>query len=168
MMSQNSHVNGQPRENCTDMKEYLFSANWSNARSTRRIFHCLGQSAATVMRPSGGTRERSGTISITSPRLQNEAGKRGQTIRTLIAGPSGGKDLISSGSRFMNKSPSYQFVELASKDWKKRSITRATATQLGQGRTDERLLTCGSYYASLDMARLKISEPQSGPCNSPS
>src|SRR5712692_10507938 len=87
------------------------SLNSSNARSTRRIFHCLGQSPATVMSPSGGTRERSGTISITSARLQKEAGKRGQTIRTLIAGPSGGKDLISSGSRSMNKSPIYAVVE---------------------------------------------------------
>src|SRR6202043_2504049 len=65
--------------------------------------HSLGQSAATVMSPSGGTRERSGTISITSPRLQNEAGKRGQTIRTLIAGPSGGKTLMSLGSLSMHK-----------------------------------------------------------------
>src|SRR5260370_11079779 len=67
------------------------SLNSSNARSTRRIFHCLGQSVATVMSPSGGTRERSGTISITSARLQKVAGKRGQTIRTLIADPSGGQ-----------------------------------------------------------------------------
>src|SRR5438132_7080423 len=110
------------------------------------------------MSPSGGTRERSGTISITSPRLQNEAGKRGQTIRTLIAGPSGGKDLISSGSRSMNKSPSYQFVELASKAWKKRSITRASATQLGQGRTDEkaphvRELLCESRHGPVEDIR---------------
>ena len=46
------------------------SLNSSNARSTRWIFHCLGQSVATVMSPSGGTRERSGAISITSPRIQ--------------------------------------------------------------------------------------------------
>src|ERR1700674_1226995 len=87
------------------------SLNSSNARSTRRIFHCLGQSAATVMSPSGGTRERSGTISITSARLQKEAGKRGQTIRTLIAGPSGEKDLISSGSRSMNEPLRYSVLE---------------------------------------------------------
>src|ERR1700720_2414420 len=79
------------------------SLNSSNARSTRRIFHCLGQSPATVMSPSGGTSERSGTISITSPRLQNEAGKRGQTIRTLIAAPSGGKNPLSFGSRPLDK-----------------------------------------------------------------
>src|SRR6202140_1134651 len=79
------------------------SLNSSNARSTRRILHCLGQSPATVMSPSGGTRERSGTISITSPRLQNEAGKRGQTIRTLIAGPSGGEKKKSSGPLAMKK-----------------------------------------------------------------
>src|SRR6202140_1913432 len=87
------------------------SLNSSNARSTRRISHSLGQSAATVMSPSGGTRERSGTISITSPRLQNEAGKRGQTIRTLIAGPSGGKDVSPSGSRPLKKTPTYPGVE---------------------------------------------------------
>src|SRR6202521_2068147 len=87
------------------------SLNSSNARSTRRIFHCLGQSPATVMSPSGGTRDRSGTISITSARLQKEAGKRGQTIRTLIAGPSGEKDLISSGSRSMNESLRYSVLE---------------------------------------------------------
>src|SRR5260370_7318333 len=69
------------------------SLSSSNARSTRRIFHCLGQSVATVMSPSGGTRERSGTISITSARLQKVAGKRGQTIRTLIADPRGGGNL---------------------------------------------------------------------------
>src|ERR1700686_5035856 len=58
------------------------------------------------MSPSGGTRERSGTICINSPRLQNEAGKLGQTIRTLIAGPSGGENFVSLGSRSMDK-PSY-------------------------------------------------------------
>jgi hypothetical protein len=66
----------------------------------------------------------------------------------------------------MNESPGYLFVELASKDWKKRSITRATATQLGQGRTGERLLTRDNHYSNLDMTRLKISiEPQIGPRN---
>src|ERR1700730_7373130 len=55
------------------------------------------------MSPSGGTNDRSGTISITSPRLQNEAGKLGQTIRTLIAGPSGRKTLISLGSPCIDK-----------------------------------------------------------------
>src|ERR1700676_3540165 len=58
------------------------------------------------MSPSGGTSARSGTISITSPRLQNDAGKLGHTIRTLIAGPSGAKTLVSLGSRSMDK-PSY-------------------------------------------------------------
>src|ERR1700730_9029576 len=81
----------------------------SNARSTKRIFQWAGQSAATVMSPSGGTRERSGTICITSPRLQNEAGKLGHTIRTLTAGPSGGKTLVSLGSQSMNK-PSYRHL----------------------------------------------------------
>src|ERR1700730_13943131 len=61
------------------------------------------------MSPSGGTRARSGTICITSPRLQNEAGKLGHAIRTLIAGPSGGKTLVSLGSRSMDK-PSYRHL----------------------------------------------------------
>src|SRR5580704_12746023 len=62
------------------------------------------------MSPSGGTSGRSGTSCITSPRLQNEAGKLGQTIRTLIAGPSGGKTLVSSGSPYMGKPPSWDLL----------------------------------------------------------
>src|ERR1700730_2478998 len=61
------------------------------------------------MSPSGGTSARSGTICITSPRLQNEAAKLGHTIRTLIAGPSGGKTLVSLGSPSMDK-PSYRLL----------------------------------------------------------
>src|ERR1700692_2772896 len=61
------------------------------------------------MSPSGGTSARSGTICIISPRLQNEAGKLGHTIRTLIAGPSGGKTRVSLGSPSMDE-PSYRLL----------------------------------------------------------
>jgi hypothetical protein len=82
-------------------RSYVIAADAASLSQVQGIVSAL-QSVATVMSPSGGTRERSGTISIISARLQKEAGNRGQTIRTLIAGPSGGKDLKSSRSRSMN------------------------------------------------------------------
>src|SRR6266436_6238551 len=56
----------------------------------RRIFHVGGHSAATVIRPRGGVIERSGIISSTPSKPQNDGGKRGHTISTFRFEPRGG------------------------------------------------------------------------------
>src|ERR1700676_5493146 len=56
----------------------------------RRIFHVGGHSAATVIRPRGGVIERSGIISSTPSKPQNDGENRGHTISTFRFEPSGG------------------------------------------------------------------------------
>src|SRR5215472_9548789 len=69
------------------------SVSWSSstARSTSRNSQVLGQSAATVSKPRGGWIAFLGRISMIFAKLQKDAGKRGQIIKVLIAGPNGGK-----------------------------------------------------------------------------
>src|SRR5580704_15852442 len=56
----------------------------------RRIFHVGGQRAATVISPRGGVMERSGIISSTPSKPQNDGGNRGHTISTFRFEPRGG------------------------------------------------------------------------------
>ena len=54
--------------------------------------------AATVIKPRGGVIARSGIISSTPSNPQNDGGKLGQAIRTLMCGPRGGKEVKSASS----------------------------------------------------------------------
>ena len=67
------------------------SSRSSKLRSISLSVQPFGQSAPTVSRPSGGWSVSIGTRSSIPSKLQKEDGNRGQTIRTLSAGPSGGK-----------------------------------------------------------------------------
>ncbi len=60
----------------------------------RRISQVGGHSAATVISPSGGVMARSGIISSTPSKPQNDGGNRGQTISALTFGPSGGNESV--------------------------------------------------------------------------
>ena len=62
----------------------------SNAISSSRIFQSAGHSAATVISPSGGITDFSGTISSTPSNPQNDGGNLGQIISAFSLGPSGG------------------------------------------------------------------------------
>ncbi len=67
-----------------------WSDNVSKAMSSSWIVQLGGHSAATVISPSGGITDFSGTISSTPSNPQKEGGKRGQINSTLRFGPSGG------------------------------------------------------------------------------
>src|ERR1700719_4420736 len=74
MMSQNSHVNGQPRENCTDMKVYLFSANRSKRGTGVRLTSGFSVILYSLLaEPRSRSAAISGKISSGSPTTTSSA-----------------------------------------------------------------------------------------------
>src|ERR1700722_4420427 len=88
-----------------------------------RISQVDGQSAATVMRPSGGFIPHSGIIASAPSKPQKDGGKLGHTIKTLRFGPSGGKEsrLVSTDNLGSGEGTKSGQVDVVEGGWARRS-----------------------------------------------
>src|ERR1700728_1588080 len=93
----------------------------------RRISQVDGQSAATVMRPSGGFIPHSGIIARAPSKPQKDGGKLGHTIKTLRFGPSGGKEsrLVSTDNLGSGEGTNSGTVDVAD-GWLGRTFSRGS------------------------------------------